>query len=106
MISRSATRAASERDLTPRIFTASSVNRVSTRIDISAAAMLFSPIPCGFLRAIILLAALQQALWSGKIFGLRGLYPPLPYPPKRLLGAGFAKVLRKILSPNGLEIKI
>jgi len=36
---------------------------------------------------------------------LRGV-PPSPHRPKLLLGAGFTKMLCKILSPNGLEVKI
>ena len=37
--------------------------------------------------------------------GLRG-YPPSPHPLKALTGAGSAKMLCKILSPKGLEVKI
>ncbi len=35
-----------------------------------------------------------------------GVYPPSPHPLNAALGAGFAKSLRKILSPKGLEVKI
>ena len=40
----------------------------------------------------------------GKQLELR--YTPFPHPVKGLTGAGFAKMVCKILSPKGLEVKI
>ena len=44
-----------------------------------------------------------SSFWENR--GFREV-PPLPHPLNAATGAGFAKMVRKILSPNGLEIII